>query len=98
MRPLDLPPPVSITVRAFQPEIEITPTFTAPSAPQNVEGAGSGSEITVTWDAPLDEGAGPILNYLVVIDELGVAFRAGPETRSATLPATSTALPILTIP
>ncbi|MGA9594894.1 MAG: fibronectin type III domain-containing protein [Acidimicrobiia bacterium] len=42
----------------------LTPTATAPEAPQNVAGTGGNGLAVVTWDAP-DSGGSPISDYVV---------------------------------
>jgi hypothetical protein len=45
-------------------EVNATPTASSvPSSPQNLEASAGDGQITLTWDAPSDDGGSPITNY-----------------------------------
>ena len=51
--------------------------FTAPSAPWNLRGAPGDQQVTLTWDAPLSDGASAITRFEYEIDHSGAWMDTG---------------------
>jgi plastocyanin len=70
---------------ASAPSNPVTPSITAPGAPQNVTAAPHDSSATVTWQAPASDGGSPITSYTVTSSPGGITATVAGSTFSTTM-------------
>jgi plastocyanin len=70
---------------ASAPSNPVTPSVTAPGAPQNVTAAPHDSSATVNWQAPASDGGSPITSYTVTSSPGGITASVDGSTFSTTM-------------